>query len=32
MDGVSIPLRQLLPTSYPTDEEVLARIAARLKA
>jgi formylmethanofuran dehydrogenase subunit B len=32
MDGVSIPLRKLLPTDYPSDDEVLNRIAARLKS
>jgi formylmethanofuran dehydrogenase subunit B len=32
MDGISIPLRKLLPTEYPSDDEVLDRIAARLKA
>jgi formylmethanofuran dehydrogenase subunit B len=30
MDGVPIPLRQLLPSPYPTDEEVLNSIASRL--
>jgi formylmethanofuran dehydrogenase subunit B len=32
MDGVSIPMRPILSTSFPMDEDVLARIAARLKA
>jgi formylmethanofuran dehydrogenase subunit B len=32
MDGISIPLRKLLPTNYPSDDEVLDRIAARLKS
>jgi formylmethanofuran dehydrogenase subunit B len=31
MDGVPIPLRQLLPSPYPTDEEVLNSIASRLR-
>jgi len=31
MDGVPIPLRQLVPSQYPTDDEVLTAIAARLK-
>jgi formylmethanofuran dehydrogenase subunit B len=30
MDEVPIPLRQLLPTDYPSDEMVLHRIAAQL--
>jgi formylmethanofuran dehydrogenase subunit B len=30
MDGVPIPLRKLLPSPYPTDEEVLTAIASRL--
>ena len=30
MDEIPIPLRQLLPASYPTDDEVLAAIFARL--
>jgi formylmethanofuran dehydrogenase subunit B len=32
MDGVSIPLRKILPTEYPTDDDVLNDIAARLKS
>lgn len=32
MDGVPIPLREVLPTSYPCDHEVLAAIAVRLPA
>ena len=31
MDEVPIPLRQLIPSSYPTDDEVLGAIAARLR-
>jgi formylmethanofuran dehydrogenase subunit B len=30
MDEIPIPLRQILPTSYPTDEEVLSSILAQL--
>jgi formylmethanofuran dehydrogenase subunit B len=30
MDGIPIPLRQLVPTNYPTDHDVLSAIAARL--
>ena len=31
MDEVPIPLRQLMPASHPTDDEVLNAIAARLR-
>jgi len=31
MDGVPIPLRQILPSPYPTDDEVLDAIASRLR-
>lgn len=31
MDGVPIPLRQVLPANYPRDDEVLAAIAAKLQ-
>jgi formylmethanofuran dehydrogenase subunit B len=32
MDEIPIPLRQILPTSYPTDEEVLWSIKNRLSS
>lgn len=32
MDGVPIPLRQVLPATYPRDDEVLGAIAVRLQA
>ena len=31
MDGVPIPLRQLMSATYPTDDEVLSAIAGKLK-
>jgi formylmethanofuran dehydrogenase subunit B len=31
MDEVPIPLRRLIPSSYPSDDEILDAIAARLK-
>lgn len=31
MDGVPIPLRQMLPETFPRDDEVLAAIAARVQ-
>ena len=32
MDGVPISLRQLMPSSYPTDDEVLNSIAEQFTA
>jgi formylmethanofuran dehydrogenase subunit B len=32
MDEVPIPLRQLISTTYPTDDQVLLDLAARLRA
>lgn len=32
MDGVPIPLRQVLPATYPRDDEVLGAIAARVQS
>jgi formylmethanofuran dehydrogenase subunit B len=31
MDGVPVPLRRMLPSPYPTDEEALTEIASRLR-
>jgi formylmethanofuran dehydrogenase subunit B len=31
MDEVPIPLRRLIPSSYPSDDEILDAIAACLK-
>ena len=31
MDGVPLPLRKLVSSQYPTDEEVLNALAIRLK-